>query len=187
MIEDEKKPPRHPIFELDRLFIEDPAAARAFLAKAAKSRSKPKKSKGTENKCTTQKIIEPNNKKSIKNKTKKHHKNKTSASGSEEKKYSDTSKNKAQQNNQTQNNHDQKIFPTNVNSKETSYAHNSKKYHGISCPLCGQLIKKGRLLRHKQEFHGEKSGFDSIKMPHNPNQWVKVYSGGLPSLGKKSR
>jgi hypothetical protein len=61
-----------------------------------------------------------------------------------------------------------------------------KNSRGITCILCGTFIPSGQLLEHKEKFHGER------QIPRNlaptrtkRSTWVKVISGGLPSLGKK--
>ena len=58
---------------------------------------------------------------------------------------------------------------------------------GVTCPLCGQVVVPGQILAHKQQLHGERAVVPSPTQPHKDNQWVSVYSGGLPSLGKNSR
>jgi len=58
---------------------------------------------------------------------------------------------------------------------------------GVICPLCGQIVIPGQILAHKQQLHGERAVVPSPAQPRRDNQWVSVYSGGLPSLGKNSR
>ena len=57
---------------------------------------------------------------------------------------------------------------------------------GIYCVLCGELVPKGALLRHKHDRHGEKEITPSPAQAHRAG-WIKVVQGGLPSLGKNSR
>lgn len=55
----------------------------------------------------------------------------------------------------------------------------------LNCVLCGKSVSKGDLLAHKQEFHGEKIVSDSPSRSRSRSGWVRVVSGGLPSLGKR--
>ena len=57
----------------------------------------------------------------------------------------------------------------------------------VACPLCGLNIAPGEMLKHKSKVHGELEVVPSPAKPINTNQWVSVYQGGLPSLGKGSR
>jgi hypothetical protein len=59
--------------------------------------------------------------------------------------------------------------------------------NGVGCPLCGEVIARGSMLEHKQSAHGERIFVHSPAQPHHDNQWVPVFSGGLPSLGKNSK
>lgn len=55
----------------------------------------------------------------------------------------------------------------------------------VKCILCGQSIKSGQMLAHKQSVHGEKP-YSSSTVGRSPsNQWVRVFQGGLPGLGKR--
>lgn len=51
----------------------------------------------------------------------------------------------------------------------------------VTCVLCGQKVDRGSMLAHKVGVHGEGTGASTPHMPHNPNQWVQVVPGGLPS------
>lgn len=56
----------------------------------------------------------------------------------------------------------------------------------IRCILCGQPIKKGELLAHKSEVHGEgESRSTPQKRRDSTNTWVSIFQGGLPGLGKR--
>jgi len=65
------------------------------------------------------------------------------------------------------------------------------KYPRISrklvCALCGLALPRGTLLEHKEKVHAEKPVVRSPELPHDPNRWVPIVGGGLPSLGKRSR
>ena len=56
----------------------------------------------------------------------------------------------------------------------------------IVCVLCGEAVRKGTLLRHKLDRHGEMEISPSPEQDHKGG-YVKVFQGGLPSLGKNSR
>ena len=58
---------------------------------------------------------------------------------------------------------------------------------GNTCVLCGANIAPFQMLKHKQDLHGETAITPSPAKPIKTGQWVSVYSGGLPSLGKRSR
>jgi hypothetical protein len=58
---------------------------------------------------------------------------------------------------------------------------------GVVCPLCDRRIPPGEMLDHKASSHGEAKVVPSPAQPHKKDQWVSVYQGGLPSLGKNSR
>lgn len=55
-----------------------------------------------------------------------------------------------------------------------------------ACVLCGSLIHAGQMLDHKWREHGERQVVESPAQPHKA-VWVSVYSGGLPSLGTRSK
>lgn len=73
-----------------------------------------------------------------------------------------------------------------IRQKKAASPEPQKHGRGTVCIKCGVRIKAGGMLEHKEQVHGEFAS-PAIKMPHNPNRWIRVYSGGLPSLGKKSR
>lgn len=57
----------------------------------------------------------------------------------------------------------------------------------VKCILCGQSIEAGKMLVHKQNVHGEKP-YSSSTVGRSPSsQWVQIYQGGLPGLGKRHR
>lgn len=56
----------------------------------------------------------------------------------------------------------------------------------LTCVLCGAVVRYGKMLEHKYLAHGEQK-YTSSHTTHKPNQWVRVYQGGLPSLGKRRR
>lgn len=56
----------------------------------------------------------------------------------------------------------------------------------IVCVLCGETVPKGVLLRHKHDRHGEREITPSPAQDHKGG-YLKVFQGGLPSLGKNSR
>ena len=58
---------------------------------------------------------------------------------------------------------------------------------GVVCALCGQRVEHGKLLHHKQDAHGEQMFVESPIQPRGDHSWVSIVSGGLPSLGKRSR
>ncbi len=62
-----------------------------------------------------------------------------------------------------------------------------KKGRPLVCALCGEAVPRGTLLEHKEKVHAEKSVAPSPVQPHDPNRWVSIVGGGLPSLGKRSR
>ena len=58
---------------------------------------------------------------------------------------------------------------------------------GLLCPLCGLTVQYGKMLEHKKTEHGE-AVVKRKPVTENPKAvWVKVYQGGLPSLGKRSK
>lgn len=70
--------------------------------------------------------------------------------------------------------------------KLPSIAKKQMKNGDVICVLCGEHIRKGGLLQHKYQVHGEN------KILHSPvNQrksvWVTFVQGGLPGLGKNSK
>jgi hypothetical protein len=62
-----------------------------------------------------------------------------------------------------------------------------KRTRPLVCALCGEAVPRGKLLEHKEAVHAEKSILRSPVQPHDPNRWVSVVGGGLPSLGKRRR
>lgn len=65
----------------------------------------------------------------------------------------------------------------------------AKKFENtpVKCILCGQSIEAGKMLVHKQNVHGEKP-YSSSTVGRSPSsQWVQIYQGGLPGLGKRHR
>lgn len=57
----------------------------------------------------------------------------------------------------------------------------------VKCVLCGKSIESGKMLAHKQQVHGEKP-YSSSTVGRSPSsQWVRVFQGGLPGLGKRHR
>lgn len=59
--------------------------------------------------------------------------------------------------------------------------------NGVFCVLCGKLVERGKLLNHKQEVHNERMFVESPAQTPRSRNWIVVVSGGLPSLGKRSR
>lgn len=58
----------------------------------------------------------------------------------------------------------------------------------IICILCGKKVSAGKLLEHKRKIHKENEPPPSLGFGYQTsNQWVPVFSGGLPGLGKNSR
>lgn len=58
-----------------------------------------------------------------------------------------------------------------------------KPYRQAACILCGRLVSPGKMLVHKHLVHGE--AFSSSTVGHVPHsQWVRVFEGGSPGLGK---
>lgn len=58
----------------------------------------------------------------------------------------------------------------------------------IVCVLCGEKVKRGHMVEHKKNVHGQdiyKSTCSSLN--GGKNVWVHLVQGGLPSLGKRSR
>ena len=54
------------------------------------------------------------------------------------------------------------------------------------CILCGESVESGRMRYHKYIKHGESLIIPSSKTKKSKKiHWVKIYQGGLPSLGKK--
>lgn len=58
---------------------------------------------------------------------------------------------------------------------------------GVICILCGIRVRSGDMLTHKEKTHGEKRIVPSPELPHQKGRWVSICSGGLPSLGKRSK
>ncbi|MFM2057706.1 MAG: hypothetical protein RLY71_2091 [Pseudomonadota bacterium] len=58
---------------------------------------------------------------------------------------------------------------------------------GVICVLCGERVRPGDMLMHKEKAHGEKRVVPSPGLPHRKGHWVSICSGGLPSLGKRSK
>ena len=61
----------------------------------------------------------------------------------------------------------------------------ARRKAGVTCILCNASIPNGFLVHHKASVHGENQVSLAPPLPHNPNSWVSVVSGGLPSLGKR--
>lgn len=56
----------------------------------------------------------------------------------------------------------------------------------IACVLCGEMVARGELLRHKMGKHGESQVADAaVHRRKKKRVWVKVVPGGLPTLGKR--
>lgn len=56
-----------------------------------------------------------------------------------------------------------------------------------TCALCGDAVAKGMMLKHKELMHGEVQVVASPAGPVRTSTWVRVFQGGLPSLGKRRR
>ena len=56
---------------------------------------------------------------------------------------------------------------------------------GSVCALCGNRVSN--MLQHKYEVHGEEPVVRSPATARKVRRWVTIVSGGLPSLGKRSR
>ena len=56
-----------------------------------------------------------------------------------------------------------------------------------TCVLCGVKVPLQRMLQHKRDKHNEQMFTESPVRKSRVSPWVKVVSGGLPSLGKRSR
>ena len=56
----------------------------------------------------------------------------------------------------------------------------------IVCVLCGEFVSKGKLLKHKHERHGEMQIAPSPSHDRKVD-WITIFQGGLPGLGKNSR
>lgn len=58
----------------------------------------------------------------------------------------------------------------------------------IICILCGEKVSAGKLLEHKRKIHKENESTPKLGLGYQAsNQWVPIFSGGLPGLGKNSR
>ena len=64
---------------------------------------------------------------------------------------------------------------------------NPKKPKVYVCPLCEATIPKGGVLQHKKTVHGEQMIAPTPAQVNKKGVWVSLVSGGLPSLGKRSR
>lgn len=58
---------------------------------------------------------------------------------------------------------------------------------GLLCPLCGLTVQYGKMLEHKKTEHNEAVVKRKPVNEQPKSVWVKVYQGGLPSLGKRSK
>lgn len=68
-----------------------------------------------------------------------------------------------------------------------TYAPRGRRLITNRCALCGQSIPLGQMLKHKEDRHGEYPATPSAVKLRRQTTWVRVYQGGLPSLGKRSR
>lgn len=58
---------------------------------------------------------------------------------------------------------------------------------GVTCIRCGEKVKRGFFRDHLAIAHNERESFKpAAPFGRSKHIWVRVYSGGLPSLGRNS-
>jgi hypothetical protein len=74
------------------------------------------------------------------------------------------------------------------NKKQAKVKYSQIRYSRVTkCILCGQSVESGKMLAHKHDVHGEKIYSCSTVGRSPKSQWVRIFQGGLPGLGKRKR
>lgn len=177
-------PRQHPVFELDRLLRDDPQSARKLMAKVS---SDVKRALGLKGPAKVRKQAKPPAPLQTKSRTDLVSTPSLVGGGAQKSKNETATVSFGVQPEKVGRSFtvDEVVFQIPRNQLLMRQPAGTSK--STVCPLCGVSIPSGQILDHKRVRHGERINASSPQMPHSPNRWVKVYGGGLPGLGKRSR